>query len=171
MMRGSGRWSSSGVRATLAVAVVSAVSGWYGSGAAQTVEQERAVMAPIHRLFDAMRTGDSAQARAAFGPFARLSRAPGEDGEFQIDDDAIERFIGAIGGEREEVWDERIWDWDVKVDGHLASVWVPYAFYIGERLSHCGVDAFQLVRLRGEWKIVHVMDTRRAEACPAARHR
>ena len=90
---------------------------------------------------------------------------PSVEGQFNVDESTIDRFIAAIGSEREEVWDERIWDWDVKVDGNLASVWVPYAFYRGEQLSHCGVDAFQLVRLDGEWKILHVIDTRRREGC------
>ena len=122
-------------------------------------------MVPIHQLFDAMRTGDSAQARAAFAPFARLAGAPEDEGQFNVDESTIDRFIAAIGSEREEVWDEQIWDWDVKVDGNLASVWVPYAFYRGEQLSHCGIDAFQLVRLGEAWKILHVIDTRRREGC------
>jgi hypothetical protein len=41
-----------------------------------------------------------------------------------------------------------------------------YDLHVGERFSHCGVDAFDLVKLGGEWKIVSVMDTRRTTDCP-----
>ena len=53
----------------------------------------------------------------------------------------------------------------VQVDGNLASVWVEYSFYIGPRLSHCGVDAFQLARDASGWKIVAIADTRRRLGC------
>ena len=32
----------------------------------------------------------------------------------------------------------------VRVDGHLASVWTEYSFFVGGKLSHCGVDALQI---------------------------
>ena len=57
----------------------------------------------------------------------------------------------------------------VQVDGTLASVWAEYTFYAGERLSHCGVDAFHLVRTPAGWKIVSLVDTRRSDSCPERR--
>ena len=39
------------------------------------------------------------------------------------------------------------------LSGRLAVVWVPYDLYIDGAWSHCGVDAFTLVRLEGGWKI------------------
>jgi hypothetical protein len=53
----------------------------------------------------------------------------------------------------------------VHVDGGLASVWTEYAFYVGERLNHCGVDAFHLVRTAEGWRIIDLADTRRREGC------
>ena len=44
-------------------------------------------------------------------------------------------------------------------------VWAKYAFYAGEQLSHCGVDAFQLVKGAEGGKIFHIADTRRREGC------
>jgi hypothetical protein len=40
-----------------------------------------------------------------------------------------------------------------------------YAFYVGERLSHCGVDAFQLFKGPDGWRIFEIADTRRSEGC------
>jgi hypothetical protein len=42
--------------------------------------------------------------------------------------------------------DERLRNPVIRVDGALASVWIEYSLYVGERFVHCGVDAFHLVR-------------------------
>lgn len=53
----------------------------------------------------------------------------------------------------------------MEIDGPLASVWVVYAFYVDDPFSHCGVDAFHLVKLEDSWKIFHLVDTRRKADC------
>lgn len=78
---------------------------------------------------------------------------------------SLEGFVQAVGAPHEEVWDERIWDAEVEVDGPLATAWIQYAFYVGETFSHCGVDAFQLFKGEDGWKIFHIADTRRQEGC------
>jgi hypothetical protein len=67
---------------------------------------------------------------------------------------------------------ERTWAHEVRVDGNIAQAWMQYDFHIGERFSHCGVDAFDFVKIGDAWKIVQVMDTRRTTGCtppPAGR--
>ena len=51
------------------------------------------------------------------------------------------------------------------MDGPLATVWVEYSFYLGTRLNHCGVDAFQVARGPDGWKIIALADTRRRTGC------
>lgn len=130
---------------------------------AQTPEQD--VLAVIRRVFDGMRAGDSAMARSAFDASARLVGVSDSAGIPRVSIADIDRFLAAVGRPRSDVWDERIWDTEVRVDGGLASVWTKYAFYRGEQFSHCGVDAFQLVRRPDGWKIVHLADTRRTTNC------
>jgi hypothetical protein len=38
-----------------------------------------------------------------------------------------------------------------------------YAFYLDDQFSHCGVNAFQLVRMEAGWQIIQITDTRRRE--------
>jgi hypothetical protein len=57
--------------------------------------------------------------------------------------------------------EERVTQFDIKVDYPLASVWADYEFYVNGKLSHKGVDAFQLFYENGNWKIIQVCDTRR----------
>lgn len=133
---------------------------------------EAEVMAPIHRLFDGMRAGDSTAVRAAFHPRATMASVGSRDGraELRIDPGGLDAFVRAVGTPHDEVWDERIWDPVIHTDGDLASVWLPYAFFLGDRLSHCGVDAIQLLREESGWRIVHLADTRHREGCTVPPH-
>ena len=132
----------------------------------RTQHPEPDVLAVIRRVFDGMRSGDSAMARSAFDASARLvSVSTDSAGNPRVSMADIDRFLAAVGRPRNEVWDERIWDTEVRVDGGLASVWTKYAFYRGEQLSHCGVDVFELVRRPDGWKIVHLADTQRRGNC------
>jgi hypothetical protein len=122
-------------------------------------------MAVVTGLFDAMRAGDSAKVRAAFHPEARLSTALVRNGQPTIVVDSLEKFVRAVGTPHADVWDERLGEPVVQVDGPLASVWVRYAFYAGPRFSHCGYDAFQLARATGGWRVIALADTRQRTGC------
>ncbi len=127
---------------------------------------EEAVVAVIVQLFDGMRAGDSAMVRRTLAPEARLVGTSARDGEPVLRTVDIGRFVEAIGEPHDEVWDERLWDIEVRIDQNLATVWTQYAFYLGEKLSHCGVDAFQLFRSSDGWRIFQIADTRRsADTC------
>lgn len=62
---------------------------------------------------------------------------------------------------------ERGFDPEVRVQGPLAMVWLPYDFYVDGEWSHCGVDAFILVRRPEGWRIASLAWT--AEQPPACR--
>src|SRR5687767_12239674 len=135
--------------------------------AAQSPEAE--VRQVVTRLFDAMRAGDSATVRAVFHPRAMLATALVRNGRPELRLDTLDTFVRAVGTPHPEVWDERLSNVRVHVDGPLAAVWTDYDFYAGTRFSHCGVDAFQLVRTESGWRIIALTDTRRRGAeCPNA---
>jgi len=130
-----------------------------------TADDAGAVMAPIHDLFDAMRAADSSAVRAAFHPTATLRTVgTNRDGVMGVFETPLDRFVAAMTGEH-PVYDERLGEAEVRIDGDLAAVWVPYAFYLGDTFSHCGTNAFQLARTGGVWSILHVTDTRRPDNC------
>jgi hypothetical protein len=134
-----------------------------GSGAAE-------VVAVVTALFDAMREADGDAAARLFHPQARLESVGRRDGEVVLRSDPADDFVRAIGTPRDEVWDERIWNVEVRIDDALATAWMDYAFFRGDEYSHCGVNAFTLVRVREGWRITHIVDTRRTEGCePPAR--
>ncbi len=128
---------------------------------------DKEVLAVVGRLFDAMRAGDSAMARSAFDAMARLVSVspPDSSGLHHVSVSPVDGFLAAIGTPHTDVWDERIFDTEVRVDGGLASVWTKYAFYRGQTLNLCGVDVFELALRPDGWKIIHVADTRRTTNC------
>jgi hypothetical protein len=128
--------------------------------------REREVIAVAQRLFDAMRARDTAAARALFEPGARLQSVAARQGVLTVSEDSLGMFLRAIGTPNPQMFDERIANERVLIDGPYAVAWMDYTFYLGDQKSHCGVDAFQLVRRPTGWRIFGLTDTRRREGCP-----
>lgn len=127
--------------------------------------EEAAIRAVIIQLFDGMRMADSTMAASAFAPNAILAGIGTQADPNAISHTPAEVFVRNVTRPRNDVLDERTDEMEIRVDDRLATAWVPYAFYIGENFSHCGVNAIQLAKLNGEWKITYVMDTRRKDNC------
>lgn len=136
------------------------------SAQAQDKKNEKEVIAVIKQLFDGMRANDSIKIKAVFHKSARL-QSVGRDqaNNVRIGTTPIQTFISAVGKPSEVLLDERISDYQVRIDGDMATVWTPYQFYLGEKFSHCGVNAFHLFRSDSGWKITQITDTRRKENC------
>lgn len=116
-------------------------------------------------LFDSMRARDTSSMRAAFTSNASMQALTADSVEFA----SVDGWINSVARARPGVLlDERLANPVVQVDGALATVWVDYWFFVGTRQSHCGVDAFQLLKQNGQWRIFSVVDTRRAIGCPDA---
>ncbi|MBZ4034996.1 nuclear transport factor 2 family protein [Flavobacterium sp. 17A] len=56
---------------------------------------------------------------------------------------------------------EKILSYTIQIDGSMAHVWTPYEFYLNDKLSHTGVNAFTLFKEKDSWKIIYLIDTRR----------
>ena len=129
---------------------------------------ERDVLAVVQQLFDGMRARDTGKMRALLHPQARMASPGTRNGVFVVTVESPDGWLAQIARSTGGAPDERISGAEVKVDGALASVWTGYSFYIGERFSHCGVDAFHLVRMPEGWRIIDLADTRRREGCSTA---
>ena len=46
-----------------------------------------------------------------------------------------------------------------RVQDRVAQVWVPYDLYVGKTWSHCGVDAFTLLKSEGRWRVASLIYT------------
>lgn len=128
---------------------------------AQPANDEAAVKAAINQMFDGMKRADSTALRPLFLPGSKLQTVINKQGDVSVRDEAIDRFIASVGKAKAGSLDERLSSMDVNIDGDLATVWTPYSFYYNGQQSHCGANAFTLVRVGGAWKIQNIIDTRR----------
>lgn len=134
------------------------------AASAQSPEQ-REVLAVVQQLFDGMRAKDTASMRATLHPQARMVSPGMRDGAATVSVDAPDKWLAGVAGASTGPFDERLRNTIVHIDGALASVWTDYTFYLGERMNHCGVDTFHLVRTAAGWRIIDLADTRRKEGC------
>lgn len=135
---------------------------------AQPVEnkEQEQIKQAINHLFDGMRAGDSSMVQAVFLENATMKTVGrNRDGKVILNETSVKQFIAAVGGPKEDVWDERLDGIEIKIDGDLASVWTPYHFFRGDTFSHCGVNAFQMMKTEEGWKVINIVDTRRRQGC------
>jgi len=121
-------------------------------------------LAAVERMFEGMRTADSGMVRSVFAEGARFAGVDTRTPPAAIRFDIIDGWIEAIASSNKR-WNEQIYDVQVRVDGDIAQVWAPYTFYLDGAVRHCGVNAIDLLRDAGGWKITQVADTRRRESC------
>lgn len=128
-----------------------------GAAAAAVADStRRAVLDAAQAILDAINRSDPALLREVMLPEALLvaasaDAAPGVSTVEQM----AERLANPA-----QMFTERMWDPEVRVDGLIASVWAPYDFYRDDAFSHCGVDAFHLVRVGGAWRVQSVVYNR-----------
>jgi hypothetical protein len=129
-------------------------------------DESEAIKALVLNLFDAMRESDGEKAAALFQPGARMLTAlKNAEGATRLAETPVSGFVEAVGKAKDEVWDERITHWEIKIDGPMAMAWTHYDFYRGDAFSHCGVNVFTLFHNGSDWKIVQIIDTRNTEGC------
>lgn len=133
---------------------------------AQGNEDEETIIKAIKQMFDGMRAGDSSMISAVFVRDARMgTAAKNREGKVVLREGSLDRFLTQMATPHDEVYDEKIWSYEVRIDGPLAYAWTEYTFYLGKKQLHCGYNVFELVKFDEGWKITSIVDTRRKENC------
>ncbi len=128
--------------------------------------EDKEVEAVIKSMFDGMRAKNAEQVAAAFSADAIMQTIISKPEGNTVGTNSVGEFAKRIGSTPDDTQlDERISNYQIKVDGALATAWTPYRFYLNGKFSHCGVNSFQLVKMTDGWKIVYIIDTRRKEPC------
>ena len=139
-------------------------AGFPRAAAAQGSDRE-AILATVQKVFDAMRTRDTALLSQAFDSTGRLVSVSAR-GTPSVSLLPPSQFGASIArAPAGDVWNERIYDPEVRIDGNVAQVWAYYTFHRNTTFSHCGIDAFMLAKVGSTWKITQLADSRRTEGC------
>ncbi len=134
----------------------------------EAFDDESRVLAAVRQLFEGVTARDGEVMRAVLDPDARLVRTETRDGRPRTRPMSAADFVTRILENEGPPLREKIWNPEVRLSDNLATVWVPYAFYSGDRLTHCGDDAIQLAKTDvgwPGWKIIAMADTQRTEGC------
>ena len=132
----------------------------------QAQNDELEIKNVVNNLFISMKSSDKQGILASFHEGATLkSVLKDSTGVTKIDDEMISDFAISVSKLAVGYADERVTFDAIKIDGDLAFVWAPYDLYINGKFKHCGVDAFILTKLKNNWKITSLIDTRRKQGC------
>ena len=128
--------------------------------------EEAAVLAPINAVFAAFETGDAAAMLRHVYPDGRVTAVgPRPDGKTGVRQLSFTQFAERV--KPGSVFEERITNPAIEIDGDVAMVWAPFTVRIAGKLESCRYDLFDLVRENGSWKIMNVTFSSRTTGCEA----
>ena len=117
-------------------------------------------MESVERFFQAFHAKDSLGMQQLMSPKARLLRSTLKNGQAVVQENDLNRFIRAVATRKDSPkWEERLGQPIVQQHLNLATVWVPFHFYLDNTLSHCGYNAFSLSWDGQSWQILSLIDT------------
>lgn len=132
---------------------------------AQNVSDDaKAAIAVVNKLFDEMAAANAAGILAtgtAENQLVAIRKLP--TGKSRIDvisGEQFTKFFTKPGAIKEVMYDPK-----VEVSGDWAMVWGRYVFFAGDKISHCGINQFNLVRTEAGWKIANGASTIDPTAC------
>jgi Putative lumazine-binding len=120
---------------------------------AQPLQSERdAVLKTVQAFFDTMTARDVEGARKVLQPQGRFHAMRLRNGKPDVREFSNEEYFATLLASKQKM-QERIWNPEVRIHGLIATVWAPYDFWIDGKFSHCGVDAFDLIKTDEGWKL------------------
>jgi hypothetical protein len=148
--------------------VTSAVFLLFGAFAiAQDISEEDKVKEVVETFFEGFHARDSVIMKSVFheDPVVQTVGRT-KEGDTKLVNEKLEKLLkGIVSIPIETEFKEVLHDYVIKIDGDMANAWTPYSFYLNDTFSHCGVNNFQLLKQKGEWKVIYLIDTRRKEGC------
>jgi hypothetical protein len=138
------------------------------SAFAQKVDDSKDALAVVNKLFAEMEAHNPPGIVALWTPEAILAAAiKNKEGKSIIRSFPVETFSKNFAEKKGEI-KEDMYAPEVKIFGDLALVFGRYVFFIDAKISHCGVNAFHLVRTDAGWKIANASTTIEPQGCTEA---
>ncbi|HJS51225.1 MAG TPA: hypothetical protein VJ781_04940 [Pyrinomonadaceae bacterium] len=127
-------------------------------------DDKKAALAVVNKLFDEMAAANAPGIIATGTPENQLVAIRKlRDGKTRIEvigGEAFSKFFTKPGAIKEVMYEPKI-----DVDGDWAMVWGRYVFFAEGKVSHCGINQFNLVRTEAGWKIANGASTIDPGAC------
>jgi hypothetical protein len=124
---------------------------------AQTADVDiRAAIAVADSVLVALTSGDNAALKRLTLDSAIVGGAGVRNGVERLSLGSWSPYTSRTGPSE---FTERGFGATARVQDRVAQVWVPYDLYIGKAWSHCGVDAFTLLKSDGRWRVASLIYT------------
>lgn len=131
-------------------------------------QDEKDALGVVNTMFKEMANHNPTAIAALYTKEANLTAIiKGKDGKNRIMVFTGEAFSKNFAEKRGEIFED-MYAPIVKVDGDLAMVWGRYVFFVDSKISHCGVNAFHLVKTETGWRIANASSTIDPTACTEA---
>lgn len=130
-----------------------------GMSLGQKTNDKAAVLAVVDQLFTEMEAANPPGIIALNTTEAQLAAIrKTKDGKMRLDVINREQF-SKFFNDKKAVIEELMYDPKVVVDGDWAMVWGRYVFFVSKKISHCGINQFNMVRTAEGWKIANGAST------------
>ncbi len=136
------------------------------TASAQSTPERDEVLKVVQAFFDTMTARDVEGARKILQPQGRFHATRMRDGKLEIRGFANEEYLADLQASKTRM-QERIWNPEVRIRGVIATVWAPYDFWIDGKLSHCGIDAFDLIKTEEGWNLAGGVYTVESNCAPS----
>lgn len=137
--------------------VMLSLSAAAGPVRAQAIDADgMAAIAVADSVLAALTSGDSKPLARLILDSAVVGGAGLQNGVERMSFRTWGHFINRTGP---STFTERGFGATVHVQDRMAHVWMPYDLHVGKNWSHCGVDAFTLMKQAGRWRVASLIDT------------
>lgn len=136
---------------------------------AQHEGSENRIKKVIATFFEGLHNGDSSKISKTLHKEVKIQTTfTNKAGQNILKTETKAQLLNSIANMNPKaIYFEKLLSYSIKVDGNLASVWIPYEFYKNNVFSHCGANTFQLFDNNGVWQIIFLADMRRRANCKA----
>ena len=124
--------------------------------------QKQEIQKVIETFFEAFHAKDTLKLKSICSDKLILQSISESPSGAKLSNEIAAAFYKSIASIPNEMkFQEKLLSFSIQIDGSMAHAWTPYEFYINEKLSHKGINAFTLFKENELWKIIYIIDTRR----------
>ncbi len=132
---------------------------------AQKTDDAKDALAVVNKMFEMMAAHKPSEIVALHTPEAQLVMvSKNKEGKSVNRTFAAEAFSKNFAEKRAEL-KEDMYAPKVEIHNDLAFVWGRYVFFVNGTISHCGANAFHLVRTEAGWRIAGASSSMEPQGC------
>lgn len=132
---------------------------------AEVTDEEKVVTTVVKQFYEILETRDADLAKQILIPEGQNFSIRENETGVVVKRTNYHDVIDSLAKNKETNFKEVMQNPKVLIRGRMAVLWADYKFYIDGKFSHCGVDAFNLLKTVDGWKIAGIIYTIEKTGC------